>query len=403
MLKDVSRSRVAGLAGFALTVALLPATAVNAANECASRTISDPVGDGTGPTDVTSARLSLTCSANSWHLQLTAPGNWYHDDIDTVALSLDTDQSMTTGCGGSEFFIRKTYEDPSPQIYRTRACDGTLEQVGAGSLITNPDADTISLFFDHRYIGSPSVVKFRGGLTIGAYGGDAFPEDYQASTVALPGAQVVYPRAAPRAIDSACAEAQIGEDGMSDVPHWNVHERAVDCVVHWRVANGKADGTYGPEGHVTREQMAAFIARTIDAVLDQLPEQSQDHFSDDDDSPHAADIGRLAEARIVSGVAPGTYDPGGLVSRAQMAAFLTRAYDYMYSGGLPIAEDYFPDDDSSSLETKINLSAALGFAGGFGDGTYRPTAPVQRDQMASFLARVLDLSKEDVSDLEPAG
>lgn len=78
-----------------------------------------------------------------------------------------------------------------------------------------------------------------------------------------------------------------------------------------------------------------------------------------------------------------------------MAAFLTRAYDYRARQGglgvLPEGGDYFDDDNTQPLQADINKAAAAGFTGGFADGTYRPGEGVRRDQMASFLARVLDL------------
>ena len=57
--------------------------------------------------------------------------------------------------------------------------------------------------------------------------------------------------------------------------------------------------------------------------------------------------------------------------------------------------DYFWDDDTSTHVAAIDAAATFGFTGGRPDGSYGPDADVQRDQMASFLARVLDLFVED--------
>lgn len=206
------------------------------------------------------------------------------------------------------------------------------------------------------------------------------------------------PTAQPRAIDDGCPDGQIQEDGFPDVASSNVHEAAVDCVVHWQVANGRTASAYGPGAPVDRAQMASFIARLVERSGGSLPTASRDWFGDDGGGTHHDNINRLAEAGIVSGTRPGSYGPQQGVTRAQMAAFLTRAYDYRagQAGQAELAEgdNYFDDDDASPLHDEINTAAAVGFAGGYGDGTYRPDLTVPRDQMGAFLARALDLVVE---------
>jgi hypothetical protein len=139
--------------------------------------------------------------------------------------------------------------------------------------------------------------------------------------------------------------------------------------------------------------MASFIARMIDATSKDLPAATSDHFPDDNSSSHEANINRLAEAGIVSGRADGTYGPNDPVTRAQMATFLVRAYEYV-GPALTSSRDWFPDDNGSTHEANTNKAAEAGFAAGRADGTYAPNNVVTRDQMASFLARVLDLLVE---------
>jgi hypothetical protein len=73
-----------------------------------------------------------------------------------------------------------------------------------------------------------------------------------------------------------------------------------------------------------------------------------------------------------------------------MATFLVNAYQYRSGRTITARGDYFGDDRGNTHEAAINKSAEAGFTGGRGSG-YEPAAPVLRDQMASFLARVLDL------------
>ncbi|MEY2525155.1 MAG: hypothetical protein QOJ66_3720, partial [Ilumatobacteraceae bacterium] len=199
--------------------------------------------------------------------------------------------------------------------------------------------------------------------------------------------------AAARATNDSCPSGAVPSAGFADVPATDVHHDSVDCMVWWHVANGTGPHTYNPSGQVNRGQMASFIARMIDATTKVLPAATSDHFADDNGSPHEANINRLAEAGIVNGRADGTYGPTDPVNRGQMATFLVQAYEFV---GPPLtsSQDWFPDDNGTTHEANINKAAEAGFAGGRADGTYGPNDVVVRDQMASFLARVLDLLVE---------
>jgi len=101
----------------------------------------------------------------------------------------------------------------------------------------------------------------------------------------------------------------------------SVHEQAINQLYEAEVTLGCADGLYCPGRAVTRGQMAAFIARSLN-----LTTQSGDPFTDDDDSPFEAEIGAIAAAGITVGCAPDRFCPDEPVSRAQMATFIVRGF-----------------------------------------------------------------------------
>ncbi|MDP8957843.1 MAG: CHRD domain-containing protein [Actinomycetota bacterium] len=169
----------------------------------------------------------------------------------------------------------------------------------------------------------------------------------------------------------------------------NLHEGNIETMAAADITQGcTADGTeYCPADSVTREQMASFIVRAFGVPPDP---SGRDFFTDDEGSIHEADINALAAAGITKGCsADGTlYCPTDSVSREQMASFLSRALGLRFSN-----VDFFTDDDGSIHEPAINALAAAGITQGCSaDGTlYCPTDAVPRDQMASFLARALEL------------
>lgn len=195
---------------------------------------------------------------------------------------------------------------------------------------------------------------------------------------------------APRArtLDEACPEGRVPGGSRQDIDG-NTHERAIDCMVWWEIANGTSATEYSPVPDVTREQMAAFITRLIEKSGGELP-AGPDAFDDDNGRPYEASANKLAQAGIIDGRSGRAFDPLGNVRRGQMAKFLVNAYEFRSDQTLPGSKDYFSDDDGDVFEPFINKSAAGGFTAGR-DGRYQVGAPVRRDAMASFLARSLDL------------
>ena len=117
-------------------------------------------------------------------------------------------------------------------------------------------------------------------------------------------------------------------------------------------------------------------------------------FFDDDRNTHEANIEAVAAAAITLGCDPaGTvYCPSQAVTRAQMATFLSRALD------LPnTTTDYFTDDTGNTHEANINKVAEAGISLGCGGSNYCPTDHLNRAQMATFLARALELASLDAS------
>ena len=89
--------------------------------------------------------------------------------------------------------------------------------------------------------------------------------------------------------------------------------------IEWVYTEGITSGctatTYCPEGYVTREQMASFLARAL-----KLSGTAPDAFTDDESSIHEPNINLVAKAGIATGCAAGKYCPTALVSREQMAS-----------------------------------------------------------------------------------
>lgn len=153
--------------------------------------------------------------------------------------------------------------------------------------------------------------------------------------------------------------------------------------IRWAYLEGNighcaAPGFFCPTQTVTRGMMAAFMVRALD-----LPATATDFFTDDETSSFEDSINRLAAAAITSGCTPTTFCPTRAVTRAEMATFLDRAYDFPDT-----TADHFTDDELSSHEGAINRLAEAGIATGCTPTRFCPSNPVTRGQMMAFLYRI---------------
>jgi hypothetical protein len=163
----------------------------------------------------------------------------------------------------------------------------------------------------------------------------------------------------------------------------NVHRGFIEAIAELGIAQGCTSRRYCPGDPVSRGQMASFLQRALN-----LPEADADHFDDDEGSVHEPAINAIATAGIARGCAERKYCSSDDVSRAQMATFIAAAFDLISS-----QVNFFRDDGDSVHEPAINALARSGVTEGCdADFTeYCPSVTVQRDQMATFIAKALGL------------
>jgi hypothetical protein len=103
-------------------------------------------------------------------------------------------------------------------------------------------------------------------------------------------------------------------------------QRAINQMAELGITTGVAPDRYGPNEPVTRWQMALFLTRLWSDAGLAFPVAATTTFLDLAALPADVQlaINELASLGITSGTSPSTYDPSGLVTRGQMAAFLSR-------------------------------------------------------------------------------
>lgn len=102
---------------------------------------------------------------------------------------------------------------------------------------------------------------------------------------------------------------------------------------------------------------------------------------------HEDAITCLAELGVIRGTAPGEFSPGSDLNRGQMASLVAALLDHIDVVLPDASADAFADDAGSVHEVSLNRLAAAGIFLGRADGTADATTPVSRAELAAYLER----------------
>lgn len=273
--------------------------------------------------------------------------------------------------------------------------------VAAEQQAQTPQAPAVrEVVFAGEYDGATTV-----GVGISARTGVRVRSDDQAGELTL---EVAHPAGTTSDEGGATADAQDGtEAGTAPFATQDITAAAVDfddiaSSVHAdnirRIADaGVTDGCAEDRFCPKEPVTRAQMATFLARALD-LPQPDRDYFPGDDGTFHEENINKIAAARITEGCAENRFCPTGNVDRDQMASFLARGFEF---AGADL--DYFTDDDGNTHEANINAAAAARVSAGCNTygSRFCPARDVTRGQMASFLARAMGLSSGPRLLLEP--
>lgn len=113
----------------------------------------------------------------------------------------------------------------------------------------------------------------------------------------------------------------VKDPGFKDISKSYPYYGEIAALVEVGIINGFEDGTYGPNKHLTRGQMAKIISRAYELKGDtkNLP------FTDIAISPYKEEIAALYDNKVTVGSTPTTFSPVAPVTRGQLASFVVRA------------------------------------------------------------------------------
>lgn len=178
---------------------------------------------------------------------------------------------------------------------------------------------------------------------------------------------------------------------MATVP-WAVE--AVDALAEKGIINGRGDNRFHPEDTVTREE---FVKMLVGALGIEPEVSSAVEFSDVDTAAwYAPYIQKAVEAGIINGVAASRFGTGQAVTRQDIAAMIARALKWKDLSLAPVMEaPEFSDISSarSDAAEAIQMMGAAGVMSGYEDGSVQPEGSATRAETAKMLYQVMNQLK----------
>ncbi len=265
-------------------------------------------GDG-GAASLSPQSQSFPSTGGNGSMSVISTGSW-------TAASNEGWITLNSGASGNgEGSVTYTVSENLTSISRT----GTLTIAGQ-TFTVYQGAAFLDVPLSHPFYTEIGKLSARG-ITLGCSGGNFCPD------------QVVTREQMAAFILRAKGEFNPptpGSQRFTDVPPNNPFYAFIDRMAVLQITLGCGGGNYCPTAPVLREQMAAFMIRALHNPGYIPPTPGSQRFQDVPPSnPFCAYIEEMAVREITLGcnASPPLYCPGSTVTRAQMAAFLVRAFN----------------------------------------------------------------------------
>ena len=183
---------------------------------------------------------------------------------------------------------------------------------------------------------------------------------------------------APETVAALAATAN-----FSDVPSGYWAAPGIDATLAAGVVTGFPDGTFQPDGPLTRAEFTVMLARALRLA----PASGPSPFTDlPQGAWYAAAVDAAAQAGLVQGVSATAFDPDAALTREQLAVLLSRALGLSATGTVTFTDAATIDAWAAAA---VQAAAAAGYLQGYPGGNFEPQAGATRAQAAVVLAAVL--------------
>ncbi|MFA2567633.1 S-layer homology domain-containing protein [Bacillus wiedmannii] len=176
-----------------------------------------------------------------------------------------------------------------------------------------------------------------------------------------------------------------------DVPDWHWAYNEINYMVDHNIMLGYHNGYFGSVEKITREELAAFLYRTVE-----IPDYDMSQplpFNDINDSMFKKEIAAGYKSGIFLYEFDGHFNPKRIVTRAELAQtfknafWLNKKFDHQFN-----------DTQGHWANEAVEILYSNGITGGVGNNNFNPDGTVTREQLAVFLYRAIPVSIKELRD-----
>ena len=186
----------------------------------------------------------------------------------------------------------------------------------------------------------------------------------------------------------------LGAKDFSDVPEESWFYADVDYVAEYGYMNGYPDGTFLPDGLLTREELATVLARFGGADISNTDVTPYDDIQAGRWSAGA--IQWMKDTGLTTGTGDNKFSPEEKLTRQELATFVDRFVQYYLSEHTDVAIDPKPvypefndmDQAADWAKDHINADRENGLLYGYPDGGFHPLDNTTRAQIAAIFHRL---------------
>ena len=177
--------------------------------------------------------------------------------------------------------------------------------------------------------------------------------------------------------------------------HWARAD--IELLATKLVVNGLLDNNYVPNAKVTRAEFAALLARSLGLLEDSSKANYKDVSKLD---WSAGAIGAAVKAGLIDGFEDGTFQPNSPISREQMAAMIAKAQYFVGKGTdgsstTSLKGTNFADQASISswAQQFVEQAQQAGLVTGTTGNLFAPTENATRAEAATIVKRFLQMNE----------
>ena len=151
---------------------------------------------------------------------------------------------------------------------------------------------------------------------------------------------------------------------------------------------GYEDGTFRPDGDMTRAEAATIFARLISEAKGESVSGNAGFSDVSQNDWFAAYVGYLAKYDVIKGYEDGTFRPNASVTRAEFVAMAVRCYDLFYElGSSAISIKYNDLNSSHWAYDDIAYATNEKWLNGYADGSFKPDVNITRAEVVTVVNR----------------